>query len=63
MLAVVKKPRIEISLSGSESAVVEMLEFLRSRYSVSVLEDNRIPDEEVLVNAFETDFWRHGCSC
>lgn len=58
MLAVVKKPRIEISLSGSESAVVEMLEFLRSRYSVSVLEDNRIPDEELSVNAFETDFWR-----
>jgi DNA-binding XRE family transcriptional regulator len=57
MLAVVKKPRIEISLSGSESAVSEVLEFLRSRYSISVFEDDRTADEETSVNAFETDFW------
>ena len=58
MLAVVKKPRIEISLLGSDAAVSEMLTFLRSRYSVSVLDEQIAADDEESVDAFATDFWR-----
>lgn len=57
MLAVVKEPRIEISLSGTNAAVEELMEFIRSRYSVSVLNDGDRADEKS-VNAFETNFWK-----
>ena len=55
MLAVVKTPRIELSLSGTDHAVEELLNFLRSRYSVAVLS---APGDEEPVNAFETEFWK-----
>ena len=54
MLAVVKTPRIELSLSGAEDSVAEILDFLRSRYSINVLND----EGNESVNAFETDFWK-----
>lgn len=55
MLAVVKTPRIELSLSGAEHAVEELLEYLRGRYAVSILSE---PGDEESVDAFGTDFWR-----
>ncbi|MBO4303393.1 MAG: helix-turn-helix transcriptional regulator [Lentisphaeria bacterium] len=54
MLAVVKTPRIELSLSGAEEAVSEVLAFLRSRYAVAVLNDDDSGDTD----AFQTPFWR-----
>ena len=57
MLAVVKTPRIELSLSGAEQSVAELLDFLRSRYPVAVLNDENDSDEES-VDAFETEFWK-----
>ena len=58
MLAVVKTPRIELSLSGAEEAVSEILDFLRSRYPVAVLNPDAADDDESSVNAFETPFWK-----
>ena len=55
MLALVKTPRIELSLSGAEDAVSEILNFLRSRYPVAVLNP---ADDDSSVNAFETPFWK-----
>ena len=55
MLAVVKKPRIELSLSGADHAVEEFLAFVRSRYPVSVLSAE---DGEESVDAFQTAFWK-----
>lgn len=57
MLAVVKKPRIEISLSGAEDKIEEILEFLRSRYPIAVLNTGDGSGEES-VDAFKTEFWR-----
>ena len=57
MLAVVKEPRIEISISGASGHVKDFLDFIRAHYQVSVLSDNLSSDEES-VNAFETDFWK-----
>lgn len=57
MLAVVKTPRIELSLSGAENAIAELLEFLRSRYPVAVLNDEADSGEES-TDAFGTEFWK-----
>ena len=57
MLAVVKTPRIELSLSGAEDSVAELLDFIRSRYPVTVLNDE--PDSDAdSVDAFKTRFWK-----
>jgi len=52
MLALVKKPRIEISLQGDK--VEELIEWIRKKFEVSVLTSGKsdsIPIEE-------TDFWK-----
>ena len=56
MLAVVREPRIEISLSGADGAVKEILEYLRNRYPVAILSE--ADDDDEAVNAFETPFWK-----
>ena len=61
MLAVVKTPRIEISLSGALENVTALLNHLRKKYEVDVVtyspelepEENRN-----LVSVFETDWWQ-----
>ena len=58
MLAVVKTPRIELSLAGNESAVADLLKYLRARYSVAVLSES----EDESVNAFTTPFWQETTS-
>ena len=55
MLAVVREPRIEISLSGADMAVKEILAYLRNRYPVAILSE---ADDDEAVNAFETPFWK-----
>lgn len=59
MLAVVKEPHIEISLSGAGDGIEELLAYLRSRYAVEVLtpatEDE---SEEVVQDVLLSDFWR-----
>ena len=52
MLAVVKKPRIEISLQGEN--VEELIEWISKKFEVSILTSDRsdsVPIEE-------TDFWK-----
>ncbi len=52
MLAVVKKPRIEISLQGEN--VEELIEWIRKKFEVSILtsdSSDRVPIEK-------TDFWK-----
>lgn len=58
MLAVMKTPRIELSLSGDHANIAEVLDFLRSRYIVDVLNCDAEPESDMAVNAFETDFRR-----
>ena len=52
MLAVVKKPRIEISLQGEN--VEELIEWISKKFEVSIL----TPDRADSVPIEETDFWK-----
>ena len=52
MLALVKKPRIEISLQGEN--VDELIEWIRQKYDVSILTS----EESGSVPVEETDFWK-----
>jgi len=52
MLAVVKKPHIEMALSGENP--VELLNWIRRKFEVSIL----TPQREASVPIEETDFWR-----
>ena len=52
MLAVVKKPRIEISLQGEN--VEELIEWIRKKFEVSILTS----DSSDSVPIEETDFWK-----
>ena len=53
MLALVKKPRIEISLHGEN--VGELVEWIRKKYEVSVLAES--PEEE-FVEIESTAYWK-----
>jgi ribosome-binding protein aMBF1 (putative translation factor) len=52
MLALVKKPRIEISLQGEK--VDELIEWIRKKFEVSILSS----DDSESVPIEETDFWK-----
>ena len=52
MLAVVKKPRIEISLQGEN--VEELIEWICKKFEVSILTSDRSD----IVPIEETDFWK-----
>jgi len=52
MLAVVKKPHIEIALSGENP--IELLNWIRRKFEVSIL----TPRREKSVPVEETEFWR-----
>jgi ribosome-binding protein aMBF1 (putative translation factor) len=52
MLALVKKPRIEISLQGEK--VDELIEWIRKKFEVSILSS----DDSESVPVEETDFWK-----
>ena len=52
MLALVKKPRIEISLQGEN--VEEVIEWIKKKYEVSILTSERTD----IVSIEETDFWK-----
>ena len=52
MLALVKKPRIEISLHGEN--VDELIEWISKKYEVNIL----VSDQEESVSIAETDFWQ-----
>jgi ribosome-binding protein aMBF1 (putative translation factor) len=53
MLAVVKKPRIELSIQGERAR--EIIDWLRKKYEVAVLSTD---DDETLVPIEETEFWK-----
>ena len=53
MLALVKKPHIELSIHGEH--VDELLAWIRKKYDLAVLADE--PDDE-LVSIESTDFWK-----
>ncbi|MFZ0240156.1 MAG: helix-turn-helix transcriptional regulator [Desulfobacterales bacterium] len=52
MLALVKKPRIEISLQGEH--VEELIEWIRKKFEVSILTS----DSAESISIEETDFWK-----
>ena len=52
MLALVKKPRIELSLQGDN--VEELLAWIRRKYDVAILS----ADEEDSIPVEETEFWK-----
>ena len=52
MLALVKKPRIELSLHGEN--VDELIEWISKKYDVNILSS----DEDDSVSIEETDFWK-----
>ena len=52
MLALVKKPRIEISLQGEH--VDELIEWIRKKFDVSILTS----DDSESISIEETDFWK-----
>ena len=52
MLAVVKKPRIEISLQGEN--IEELIEWISKKFEVSILTSDRADS----VPIEETDFWK-----
>jgi len=52
MLALVKKPRIEISLQGEN--VEELIEWISKKYDVDIL----VSDQDESVAIEETDFWQ-----
>jgi DNA-binding XRE family transcriptional regulator len=54
MLAVVKKPRIELSIQGDRAA--EIVDWLRKKYEVAVLAPEGA--DEKLVPIESTEFWR-----
>lgn len=54
MLAVVKEPRIRLTLEGADQEVAEVLDFLGTRYPLEVIED----DGEEVVDVRDADFWR-----
>lgn len=53
MLALVKKPRIELSLHGEH--VAEIIAWLRRKYEVTILSE-RMPDESVPIE--DTEYWQ-----
>jgi len=53
MLALVKKPRIELSIHGEHAD--ELLAWIQKKYALAVLADE--PDDE-LVSIESTDYWR-----
>ncbi len=53
MLALVKKPHIELSIQGDQ--VEELVAWIRKKYELSVLSTE---DVEVSVPVEETEFWR-----
>jgi DNA-binding XRE family transcriptional regulator len=52
MLALVKKPRIELSLHGER--MDELIEWIRKKFEISVLTS----DESESIAVEETDFWK-----
>ncbi len=61
MLAVVKEPRIELSLGGEAVGVAELLKYLRERYLVEVVtlpQTNVEEEDESVVEIRESDFWK-----
>ena len=52
MLALVKKPRIEISIHGEDAD--QLLDWIRERFEVSILSAG--PEDSIPVE--ETDFWQ-----
>lgn len=54
MLALVKKPRIELSLQGQH--VGELLDYIKEKYDVTVLSTDAVGEESVPVES--TDYYR-----
>lgn len=55
MLAVVKEPHTEISISGIGAE--KILEFLKQRFTVNIVSQDIDDDDEEYVNINETDWW------
>ena len=60
MLAVVKKPHIELSLGGDNAEIAELLALLKTRYEITILASSEQNEEPVDIH--ETDFWRENAT-
>ncbi len=55
MLALVKKPHIELSIHGEQTE--ELISWIRKKYEVTVLSNNSYEDSSEFIPIEETDFW------
>ncbi len=55
MLALVKKPRIELSLHGEHAS--ELVEWIRKKYDLAILSEDEATDEEY-VSIESTEYWK-----
>ncbi len=55
MLALVKKPRIELSLHGEHAS--ELVEWIRKKYDLAILSEDEATDEE-LISIESTEYWK-----
>ena len=60
MLAVVKEPHIELSLGGVPSAVEALVDFIRTRYTVEVIESSNAAENghDASVDILTSDYWK-----
>ena len=63
MLAVVKEPRIELSLGGSRANIAEFLGYIRNRYTVRVLLTSVVAaDDNQEEDIRDTAFWKENAT-
>lgn len=59
MLAVVKKPRIELCLNGADRDVAALMDVIRSKYDIIIVpSDTMAEDDDCPVDILETDYWK-----
>ena len=62
MLAVVKEPHIELSIGGATEKISELLEFIRTRYTVRVLTTIIRDDGGEAEDIRETAYWQENAT-
>jgi ribosome-binding protein aMBF1 (putative translation factor) len=55
MLALVKKPRIELSIHGEHAS--ELVEWIRKKYDLDILSEDEATDEQ-FVSIESTEYWK-----
>lgn len=61
MLAVVRTPRIELALSGSSENVTVLLNYIRAKYEVDVVNNEAAPEppeDDEKISVFDSELWQ-----